>query len=173
MSTPTIHVPPRFETVVYSTAFEAPEDGCAVCGEPVVSAVVDERLYCCRSHQKQASQIRNGKLAGELPADPPAGTCHRCGGVVEQPEPPASRTCGRPSCRAAYRQRGFGRFRRLVKWPHPLPWLGPKLGLAVDDPRLPELALALAEKGKLGVYVRADGTVGEVGRLKVEGKAKR
>ncbi len=173
MSTPAIHVPPReVETVVYSTGYEQHATGCVICGEPV-TAVSDERLYCCRSHRTRANRIRNGKLPGELLVDPPARTCRLCGVDVPQPQPRTSRLCGRSSCTSAYRRRGFGRFRRLVKWPQPLSWLGPKLGLAPDDPRLAELAIALAQKGKLGVYIRADGTVGEVGRLRDRTRAER
>jgi hypothetical protein len=168
MSTPTIHVPPReVETIVYSTAYLPGPPGCAVCGEPT-APFTDEQRYCSRSHKTIANRIRSGRKEGVLPVDPPKGTCHYCGATLPPPSPfERRRTCARLSCRKAYGgKHGFRVFCRLVKRPHPLSWLGPKLNLAPDDPRLPQLALLLAEKGKLGVYVRADGTIGEVGRLK-------
>ena len=56
-----------------------------------------------------------------------------------------------------------------MKWPHDLAWLAGKIGLPPDDPRLATVALQLADAHKLVVYVRRDGTVGEVGREKANG----
>jgi len=68
--------------------------------------------------------------------------------------------------RPGKRNRAYGKFRRATKWPHDLAWLAGKLGLEADDPRLSEIALKLAEKGELVVYITKQGTVGDVGRPK-------
>jgi hypothetical protein len=88
--------------------------------------------------------------------------CRACGKATP-PRRRIPRLCGRVECRDAYGTRGWQVFQSRVRRPHSLAWLGRKLGLTDDDTRLPEIALALARKGNLVVYVRADGTVGEVG----------
>jgi hypothetical protein len=73
------------------------------------------------------------------------------------------------SDRCATRRRAstpFARFRRAVKWPHDLAWLAGKLGLPEDDPRLPKIALKLANAGHLCVYIGVDGAVSSVGKPK-------
>jgi hypothetical protein len=138
----------------------SPAGVCRHCGGPV-EAMQEPRLYCCRRHKKHA----NSRRRKGLPGPPRPGECY-CGKTFDPlPERPRS-FCSR-SCREAYYvPRAWEEFCRAVKRPHDLTWLGGKLNLEADDPRLPTIALAMAEAGKLAVYVRMDGTVGEVGRLR-------
>jgi len=135
--------------------------GCRYCGNPNLETGPAPH-YCSLAHRKDAYRAR--RAGTPLAAEP--GRCW-CG--AELPEPPVLAFCSR-RCREAWqvarRYRAFQAFQALVKWPHELGWLGPKLGLPPDDPRLPEIALKLAGAGRLVVYVRRDGTVGEVGRPK-------
>jgi hypothetical protein len=120
------------------------------------------RHACSRKHHRYAQQIRRGKKwPGRRLREGP-DICRFCGEAT----PPRRRTlrfCGRPACFEIVTSQGWRAFAAAVKQPHPLAWLGGKLGLSDDDARLPEIALKLANAGKLVVYVRADGTVGEVG----------
>lgn len=154
--------------LVYSCSYPegSREEGvCRICGR-AGSLTETPRLYCCRKHQRRAKNARRHpgyqgpKFSGE-------GVCLHCGKTF-RPSPRFRPTCGDPACWEAMGDRGFWRFRQAVKWPHPLSWLAAKLKLDPDDPRLPEVARALAAKGLLVVYIRADGTVGEVGRPKAE-----
>jgi hypothetical protein len=144
---------------------QSPVGVCRHCGGPV-EAMQAARWYCSPRHKKRANRRRKRGL----PGSPRPGECY-CGKTFEPfVERPRS-FCSR-SCREAYRlahadsPRPWEQFRRAVKWPHDLTWLAPKLGIAEDDPRLPQFAVKLALAGKLAVYIRADGTVGEVGRLR-------
>jgi len=147
--------------------------GCRNCGLPELPART-ERVYCSPECAKKAWKIRNAIRQGRTPLDElrevERGTCPVCSAAVDTTPVNGrgfcSRTCKRRWNRRKDRRYAFGHFKSLVKWPHDLAWLAGKLGLAADDPRLPDLALRLAEAGKLVVYVRRDGTVGEVGKPK-------
>jgi hypothetical protein len=152
------------ENVIYSWS-HGKGGGCLVCGREV-SIVFDVRHACSRSHKNAAGHIRAGKYGGRRLVEGP-DVCRVCGKATPA-QRRTPRLCGRVECREAYAMRGWQAFRGCVRAPHPLGWLGPKLGLAKDDPRLAEIALALALKGRLVVYVRADGSVGEVGRPREE-----
>lgn len=162
----TFRVPAGIDSkyVVYSTGFETHEGGCRLCGGPA-EPVWFERRYCNRHHKKYAAKVRAGKRPRPPGWTGEPGTCGHCGAELDPPElMKKAPICD--GCRPAYRRRGFQTFKRRVDWPQPLTWFGPKVKRPPDDPQLPQLALALAAKGLLVVYVRADGTVGEVGRPK-------
>jgi len=129
------------------------EHGCPGCGGPTRETT---KKFCSRRcKQKGKRARRRGRVLEFVP-----GRCAHCGAQF------APRTV-RPLCeRCRRRPRGFEVFRRRVKWPHDLAWLAGKLELPPGDPRLPEVALKLAEAGELVVYLRANGKVGEVGRPK-------
>lgn len=150
------------EYVVYSHSYGCEREGCTVCGRERL-AVVDVRHSCRRGHHRMAQQIRRGVKWPERRLIEGPDICRVCGEWT----PPKYRSllhCGRRECFEAMDARGWWRFRDAVDKPHPLAWLGPKLGLAADDPRLAEIAVVLAHSGKLVVYVRRDGAIGEVGR---------
>ncbi len=75
--------------------------------------------------------------------------------------------CDSPECSAAMKslrqERGFHAFVRRVKKPHDLDWLARKLEIAADDPSLGARAFVMARRGQLVIFIRRDGTVGEVG----------
>jgi len=139
---------------------------CRQCGKPV-EVVQEPRLYCCPAHKKRAPRRRKRGLPDARP-----GECY-CGKTFD-PGSERPRSFCSTSCRDAYRRahgdgpRPWAQFCKAVKWPHDLTWLARKLNLDADDPRLPTIALRMAEAGKLAVYVRMDGTVGEVGRLRAK-----
>lgn len=135
------------------------ESGCPHCGGPTTT---QEKLYCRQSHQKQANRIRRGLRDGVL-LDVAPGTCRLCGTEYERQ---TFRHLCSPKCRYFGRMTAYNYFRTKVKWPHDLPWLGGKLGLEADDPRLPDVALKLANAGKLYVYINRDGSIGDVGKPK-------
>jgi hypothetical protein len=149
--------------VVYSTGYQTHETGCRVCGgTPAATNDPTPRIYCSRKHQRQANKWRR-RDPGWTPRFTGEAVCPYCGETFGPPERRRV-VCLSPACRRTYRSRGFHVFARRVKQPHPLAWLGPKIARASDDELLPRYAVGLALKGKLVVYVRADGTVGEVGR---------
>lgn len=150
------------EHVVDARAFEprppAPS-GCRRCGGEIPSREPTRQRYCSSRCSKTAyGRRREGEAVPETP-----GTCPICGARFE-PEDAAPAFCSK-RCRIRWNRerRPWVAFLSLVKRPHGLDWLAAKLGLEPEDPRLPELALRLAEAGKLVVYVRRDGDVGEVG----------
>lgn len=63
-----------------------------------------------------------------------------------------------------HRARAFGHFRSKVEWPHSISRLAGKLGLEEDDPRIPDAALALAQAGKIIVFINRNGQVAEYGK---------
>lgn len=152
------------ELVVYARAFGSVPGRCCVCGgDPIELPAATTALYCSKAHRRIAYKIRRGVLEGALGDTP--GRCRVCDAALDVGRR-VSPLCAARACRKTYRRRGFGHFRRVVKWPHDLDWLAAKVGLQAGDPRLPEIAFKLALAGKVGVYVRVDGTVGEVGRPK-------
>jgi predicted nucleic acid-binding Zn ribbon protein len=143
--------------------------GCLACGG--LPAAAERKLYCSSDCKDLAYRIRRAQRLGEEPPgelrEAANGVCRVCGAGFD---PPATRPrfCS-SRCRIRWEKRkqrayAFGHFASLVELPHDLAWLARKLSLRADDPRLPDLALKLAEAGKLVVYVRRDGTVGEIGR---------
>jgi len=152
--------------VVYSTGFETHDEGCRVCGDPAEPPPRVQPLHCSRAHKKLANRVRSGKRQQHQGFTGQPGTCGYCGAELEPGPAKRATLCAKPECHATYRTRGFGVFRKRVEWPQPLPWLAKQIKRPPDDPQLPQLALALASKRVLAVYVRADGTVGEVGRPK-------
>lgn len=108
------------------------------------------------------------RKAGETIVYTP-GVCGHCGAeYTERRRSFCSIRCSQTWNRA----RPFQQFRSRVDWPQELPWLAKYLTkatgrkIAPDDPRLERLALALAEKKQLVVYVNREGKVGAVGKPK-------
>jgi hypothetical protein len=160
------------KTVIFSRAFNRGGPGCVVCGAPAQQRL-DVRHACCSRHKHHAGkvrqQIRRGEAKRALFEGP--DVCRYCGAAA----PPSLRGAALCSakCWRTFERRGFWKFKKAVKWPQPLPWLGKRIGLPGDDPRLGEIALTLANAGQLVVYVRGDGTVGEVGRPKHDRQPRR
>jgi hypothetical protein len=131
--------------------------GCRACGAPVAPLVV--KAYCCKAHKKRASKLRrDGVVLAAIP-----GVCPVCAAPFEPSSSLAafcSRRCAQSWHHATH---PWLAFTSMVERPRPLRWLAAQLGLEPDDPRLPDAALKLAAAGRLCVYVRRDGTVGEVG----------
>jgi hypothetical protein len=149
--------------VIDSRTFEprrnAFASGCRCCGAPVTWRG-DQKLYCCRRHQRDAAQARHeGAPLNALP-----GHCH-CG--VELVQAPLGAYCSR-RCRMRWQRetKPYAWFASRVKWPHDLSWLATKIGLEATDPRLPEIALTLAQADRLYVYIDRQGQVGAVGKPK-------
>ncbi len=143
---------------------EPKRDGCRTCGKPLQPR--GEQRHCSSACSKAAYKRRK---AGE-PLTYEPGVCGNCGAnFVERPRAYCSARCRQSWQRQT---RAFEHFRSLVEWPLELPWLAKyvtkktKRPVARDNPLLPKLALALAERGELVVYVGKDGTVASVGKPK-------
>jgi hypothetical protein len=148
-----VDAPTWHSGVLDSRMWQYHETGCPGCGGPTQEF---RKRFCsprCKTKAKRARRRNPEHREGNLP--------DRCAHCLQPIKPRIQRSLC-PRCRK--RRAPYQVFRGRVKWPHDLAWLARKLGLPADDLRLPDIALRLAEAGELVVYIRVDGTVGEVGR---------
>ncbi len=157
---------PGESLVVDARRHQPKPSGCVNCGEPIDDDAPTPKKHCSKSHKKEANKRRRAGVA--VVYEP--GICP-CGARFDAPAEPSSRRfCSRRCRQSWYSARPFRVFKSLVRRPRDLAWLAGKLGgtIAGDDPRLAQIALKLAEAGKLVVYVNRAGEVAEVGRPKHE-----
>jgi hypothetical protein len=125
---------------------------CGRCGGELVEVVSDERRrYCGKACRKAILALPIPEREARRAATP-AGVCVACGadGLLPDTRWRCRHWRRRPEL-ASMRRRSPGAVRFGDEG---FAWLAGKLGLEPDDERLPDLALRLAEAGRLLVYLR-------------------